>query len=81
MKNWLIAALVVALAAFVTAHVGLSAALVITTKPRWRGVVALFVPPLAPLWGFIAKRRLGSIAWCAFLALYVAARIVAAIRD
>jgi len=73
--------LVVALAAFVTAHVGLSAALMIAAKPRWRGVVALFVPPLAPVWGFIAKRRLGSIAWCAFLALYVAARVVAAIRD
>lgn len=73
--------LVVALAAFVTAHVALSAALLITTRPRWRGVVALFVPPLAPLWGFLAKRRVGSIAWCAFLAIYVAARIVAAIRD
>lgn len=73
--------LVVALAAFVTAHVGLSAALVIGHKPRWRGLVALVVPPLAPVWGFVTKRRIGSILWCAFLAIYVAARVVAAVRD
>ncbi|MFO0618369.1 MAG: hypothetical protein U0414_37595 [Polyangiaceae bacterium] len=73
--------LVVALAAFVTAHVGLSLALTIAHKPRWRGALALFVPPLAPVWGFAAKRRVASVAWCAFLAIYVAARIVAAVRD
>lgn len=73
--------LVVALAAFVTAHVGLSAALAIAHKPRWRGLVALVVPPLAPVWGFVAKRRIGSILWCVFLAIYVAARVVAAVRD
>jgi hypothetical protein len=73
--------LVSALAAFVTAHVGLSAALAIAHKPRWRGALALIVPPLAPVWGFAAKRRIASILWCLFLAIYVAARIVAAIRD
>lgn len=72
--------LVTALAAFATAHVALSAALALH-KPWWRGLVAFLVPPLAPVWGFIAKRRVASAAWCAFLAIYVAARVVAAIRD
>jgi hypothetical protein len=73
--------LVVALAAFATAHVALSAVLAIAHKPRWRGLVALVVPPLAPVWGFGSKRWITSSLWCVFLALYVAARIVAAIVD
>lgn len=73
--------LVTALAAFVTAHIGLSATLVFAHKPRWRGLVALVVPPLAPVWGFVAKRWIWSGMWCAFLVLYVAARVVAAVHD
>ena len=44
--------LIFGFAAFVTAHVWLAARLIINAKPRFRGVIALFVPPLAPIWAY-----------------------------
>ncbi len=71
--------LVVGFATFVTLHVALSGLLFFAHQPRWRGLVALVVPPLAPLWGFRAGRRWVSIAWLAVLGLFVAARVVASL--
>ena len=71
-------ALIVTLAAFVTLHVWLSAAL-LADKPRWRGAAAFFVPPLAPVYGFKAGKKKLAIAWLAMLAAYAIARILASV--
>ncbi len=46
------ATLVLSFAAWVTTHVALAARLALRSQPRWRGLVALVVPPLAPMYGF-----------------------------
>jgi hypothetical protein len=56
---------------FVTAHVALSAAL-FWRKPRWRGLLALIFPPLAPFWGWSAGLRVWSALWLLALLVYVA---------
>ena len=73
----LVILLVVGFAAFVSLHVALSGILFFAEKPRWKGLVALVVPPLAPLWGFRAGRTRVSSAWLAVLGVYVVARVVA----
>ncbi|MBI2389975.1 MAG: hypothetical protein HYV09_10330 [Deltaproteobacteria bacterium] len=67
-------ALSVALAAWVTDHVALSVGL-LRRKPRWRGVVALIVAPLAPVFGFGARLRLRSALWIVLAIAYVALRL------
>ena len=71
-------ALVVSFAVLCTAHVALAFGLVLE-RPRWRGPVALLVPPLAPYWGMERgmKRRAGI--WVVALTVYVLARILAEI--
>ena len=44
------AALVLGLATLITVHVGLAFRLLFRQRPRWRGLVALVVPPLAVIW-------------------------------
>ena len=73
----LVILLVAGFAAFVTLHVALSGLLFFAHKPRWRGLVALVIPPLAPLWGYRAGQKRTAIAWLTLLTLYVAARVVA----
>ena len=68
--------LLVAFAAFVTAHVALVAGLVMR-KPWWRGMVALPVAPLAPYWGARAGMHKRSVAWVVCAALYVVLRLLA----
>jgi hypothetical protein len=69
--------LVLGFATFVTAHVALSARIALRQKPRWRGLLALLVPPLGLLWAFRAGwRRLGLL-WLAGVAVYLVARIAA----
>src|SRR5262249_53077732 len=57
-------ALIIAFATFVTAHAGIVAGLAFRT-PRWRALVAFFVPPLAPFWAYQEKMRVRSVAWLA----------------
>lgn len=68
--------IVVSFAAFVAAHVALSAGLA-ARDPRWRGAVAFVVPPLAPFWGLKEKMRGRTIAWVAAGVAYGAARAAA----
>jgi hypothetical protein len=75
-KDLVIAVLLIfGFAAFVTAHVWLAVRLIIHKKPRIRGVLALFVPPLAPIWGYREGFRKGTVLWLVTLALYVVARL------
>lgn len=54
----------------VTAQVALVAKL-ITRRPRWRSLVALVVPPLAPYWGWSEGFRVWSSLWLFALLLYL----------
>jgi hypothetical protein len=67
--------LVLAFAAVVTAHVTLVVGLAGRT-PRWRALVALVVPPLAPYWGWDGLRR-RSVLWMVGAAAYAVLRVVA----
>jgi hypothetical protein len=65
---------------FVTVHVVVSMALLISHPPRWRGLVALVLPPLAPIWAWQAGRRRMAAIWAIALGVYAVARLVALIR-
>ena len=68
-------ALVLAFAIVVTAHVTLVVGLA-GRAPRWRALVALLVPPLAPYWGWDGLRR-RSVLWVAGAVVYAVLRVVA----
>jgi hypothetical protein len=72
-----VALLIVGFAAFVTTHVWLASRLILRGSSRLRGVLALLVPPLAPIWGYRQGFRKGAALWVAFLFTYVVARVVA----
>jgi hypothetical protein len=62
------------LVAHVTLVIGL-----LRREPWWRGLVALFVPPLAPYWGYEARLRKRVTLWVVSLALYLASATAAAL--
>ena len=64
-----------AFAFVVTAHVTLVVGLA-ARPPRWRALVALVVPPLAPWWGWTVLRR-RSVLWVVSALGYALLRIVA----
>ncbi len=69
--------LVLAFAVLVTVHFALSIRLALKAKPRWRGVLAFFLPPLAPIWAMREGwYKTGGI-WIAAFVLYLITRIVA----
>jgi hypothetical protein len=72
-----LATLVVGFATLLTAHLSLAARLALRARPRWRGLVALVVPPLAPLWGFREGWKVTAILWLSAVAVYAGALIVA----
>ena len=72
-----VATLVVAFATLVTAHLAIAVRLVVRERPRWRGLVALVVPPLAPIWGFRAGLGRSSAIWLAAVVVYAVARLFA----
>jgi hypothetical protein len=67
--------LVLAFALLVTAHVTLLVGLA-GRAPRWRALVALIVPPLAPYWGW-RPLRIRSVAWLAGALMYGVLLLVA----
>jgi hypothetical protein len=72
-------ALTLALALFAGAHVALVWGLARRPRAQWaRAAVALFVPPLAPWWGWEAGLRRTTIVWGAALALYTLGVILTA---
>ena len=72
-----VSALVLAFATLVTAHVALVARLVLHERPRWRGLLALVVPPLAVLWAFRAGWRKTATVWLLAVVVWVVAWIAA----
>jgi hypothetical protein len=71
------ATLVLAFATLVTVHVGLAFRLTLRTRPRWRGLAALVVPPLAPIYGFREGWRRTSTLWLVAVIVYVVALLFA----
>jgi len=69
---WLLAALAI----HAGAHLGLVAGLA-RRSPRWRAAAALFVPPLAPMWGWREGMEGRTYAWAIGLAAYAVAALAA----
>jgi hypothetical protein len=71
MTHVVAAVVAMALVLFVGAHVTLLVSLV-RRRPRYRALVALAVPPLAPYWAWRGELRTKVYVWLAALALYAA---------
>jgi len=69
------AVLIFAFASFVTVHVWLCVRIGQSSKPRVRGLVALFLPPFAPIWGYKLGFRRGAKFWVVMVLLYLVARL------
>jgi hypothetical protein len=67
--------LVVASAIHVTAHVALAWGLM-RRGPAWRGLMALVLHPLAPLWGYEARLLKRSALWVVSLFVYGVALVI-----
>ena len=74
----LVAALVLAFALLVTVHVTIAVGLV-RRHPRWHGLVAFVVAPLAPYWAWREHMRVRSAMWMLALVAYVGVRIAASV--
>ncbi len=69
-------ALVLAFATLVTAHVFIAVRLALH-RPRYRGLVALVVPPLAAFWAYRERWRVSLGIWLAATAGYAIALTLA----
>lgn len=69
-------ALLVCFATLVTTHVAIAARL-LAHHPRYRGLLALVLPPLAPYWAHEKGWRVLSGLWVGAVIGYAAARVVA----
>ena len=76
MEAFRIVLLAVAFGVLVTAHVALLFTLAFRT-PRWRALVALLVPPLAPYWGWQERRHIASSVWLFGSIAYILALLMA----
>jgi hypothetical protein len=57
----------------VTTHVASSVRLLLQVRPRYRGLVALVVPPLAPVWAYSQTWRAMCWVWVGAVVIYAAA--------
>jgi hypothetical protein len=72
----LMAALTLGLATLITTHVSLVWRL-FRLKPRWRGLVALLVPPLGVIWALREGWKRTAGLWIGAVAVYLVALIAA----
>jgi hypothetical protein len=71
------AVLIGSLAVWGVVHVQL-ALMVVRQGPRWRGAVALIVPPLAPYWAARSGRWVWAAAWLVAFFTWTVARVLLA---
>lgn len=69
-------AVILGFATLVTVHVFIAARLFLRARPRWRGLVALVVPPLAPIWGYREGWRVASTLWLVAVLVYLVATVL-----
>ncbi|MBK8255334.1 MAG: hypothetical protein IPK82_22085 [Polyangiaceae bacterium] len=73
----LLSALLLSFATFVTIHVVITVRLLGRKEDRWRGAVAIFVPPVAPVWAVERGWKRSAIAWVTSLIVYAVALTIA----
>ena len=72
-----VAALLLSFATLLTTHIAIGVRLTWRVRPRYRGLLALLVPPLAPVWAYEQRwRRMGAL-WVGSVLIYTAALVVA----
>jgi len=71
-----LAVMLVAFAALVTAHVTLAIGLA-RRSPRWRAPIALVIAPLAPWWGWRERMRIRGSIWVVAALAYAGALLLA----
>jgi drug/metabolite transporter (DMT)-like permease len=71
------AGLILGFATLVTVHVALAGRMFLRQRPRWRGLVALVVPPLGVIWALRAGWKKLGLTWIGALVVYVVALIAA----
>ena len=74
----LLIALVVSAGVLLATHVSLSVGLW-RLGPWHRGLLALLVPPLAPLWGYHGKLHTRSLIWIIAITIHIGCLTAAAI--
>jgi hypothetical protein len=77
----LLAVLLLSFAAVVTAHVAIAVRLAVHGRPRYRGLVALVVPPLAPYWAYTVGFRALCWTWVASVTCYAVALTLASVMN
>jgi hypothetical protein len=70
-------ALLVAFATLLTAHVVIAVRLVVSAHPRYRGLVALFFPPVAPMWAYRERWTRLAYLWIGAAVVYTVMLVVA----
>jgi hypothetical protein len=65
------------LATLITTHVALAGRLFLRQRPRWHGLVAFVVPPLAVIWALRAGWKGTAMLWLGAVAVYTASLVVA----
>ena len=65
-----LSALVLSFATLLTTHVIVAFRLAWRRKPRYRGLIALVVPPMAPVWAYEAGWRRLFWLWVGSVAVY-----------
>jgi hypothetical protein len=73
-----LAGLLLSFATLLTTHVAIAVRLGLRARPRYRGVVALLVPPLAPFWAYEQRWRTMVLLWVGAVAVYLVTRVLAA---
>lgn len=72
-------ALLASFATLVTAHVAIAVRLFFGAKPRYRGILALIVPPLAPMWAHRERWRKLCWTWVGAVLVYASLLAVASL--
>jgi len=75
----LLGILLLSFAIFATTHVVVAGRLMWRVKPRYRGLIALLVPPLALVWAFRQKWRVLCWTWLGSVLAYAVVRLIIAL--
>ena len=68
-----LAVLLLSFATLLTTHIAIAVRLTLRVEPRYRGVLAFFVPPLAPVWAYAQAWRAMCWIWVGSVVAYAAA--------
>lgn len=72
-------ALLASFATLLTTHLVIAVRLVVGAKPRYRGLLVLVVPPLAPMWAYRERWRKLCWTWLGSVVAYAGLLAVASL--